>query len=210
MPLTEPPPLSFPDGLWQHSRRTELARGETLFVTGTPVHTVYLVERGELRAVRTLADGSEAVMMRAGPGELFAIASLFMPTYPCDAVAITATVVRALPRSDFEAALTAHPDFAAALVKTLAMGIKKQCGRVERLRLKRARDRVLHFLACESRDGSIELHMPLLAWANELGLEPETLYRVLAELEREGRITRNRRHIRLLVPARTGDARHGV
>jgi DNA-binding MarR family transcriptional regulator len=69
----------------------------------------------------------------------------------------------------------------------LARQARKQCSRQERLRLKRARDRVLHFLACEGgATGVVTWVSHLSELAAELGLERETLYRALAGLEAEG------------------------
>lgn len=112
----------------------------------------------------------------------------------------------AFPATAFQVALGEDAAFALALIRTVSVDLKTQCGRVERLRLKRVRDRVVHYLACESRDGNVDLGMPILEWADELGVEPENLYRVLAELEGEGRIARTGRRISLIGPLPPGCA----
>lgn len=174
-----------------------LEKGERLFTTGDKIERIYFINKGELRALRCLQDGSKAALMRALDGEFFALASLFMPNYPCDAIAARKTELLAFPHSVFIQALETDPLFSSALLKTMAFDIKTQCARVERLRLKRIRDRVVHYLSCESRDGKVDLQIPILAWADELGAEPETLYRVLAELEKENTISRSGRHVEL-------------
>jgi CRP/FNR family transcriptional regulator len=188
----------FPDDLLAVGRELKLAKGERLFSLGEAIDRVFYVQQGELRAVRCLADGSEAVMMRARDGEFFAIASLFLPSYPCDAEVGINTRLLSFPQPYFRAVLGRDPAFALALVREQSLGVKTQCARVERLRLKRARDRVVHYLACESREGLVRLAMPLIEWADELGMEPETLYRVLAELKDEQVIARRGKEIRLL------------
>lgn len=188
----------FPHELLRQSKEIRLAKNERLFSMGDTIDRVFFVTGGELRAVRHLADGTEAVMMRAHSGEFFAMAGMFLPTYPCDAVASTTSQLLAFPREAFQQAIANDAGLASALVRAMAGVVKTQCGRVERLRLKRVRDRVAHYLACESRDGTVHLNMPLLEWADELGSEPETLYRVLRELEAEGSITRDGRTIGLV------------
>ena len=48
--------------------------------------------------------------------------------------------------------------------------------------------RVLHFIECEGRDGKLELPSSRKAWAAELGLSHEALYRTLAQMEKAGSI----------------------
>ena len=48
--------------------------------------------------------------------------------------------------------------------------------------------RVLHFIECEGRDGKLELPSSRKAWAAELGLSHEALYRTLAQMKKAGSI----------------------
>jgi hypothetical protein len=110
-----------------------------------------------------------------------------------------------LPAKDVLAALNAGGDFAKTFALAMAANARRQCSRYERVRLKRARDRVLHLLICEGGpEASFTLTMPLVELAEELALEPETLYRVLRELTDEGLLERSRTHLRL-VGASAGD-----
>jgi CRP-like cAMP-binding protein len=186
-----------PPALAAASRLRKLRKGEAAFRAGQAVEQIFYVQQGEIRASRHQLDGNKAVMLRARRGEFFALTSLFMPRYPCDAEAAEASCVLAMPKDCFHEALAQDSAFALAVMQATAMAMKSQCTKVERLHLKRAGDRVLHYLACEQRNGKVELHMPLLCWADELGLQPETLYRVLAELEEQGLILREGRCITL-------------
>lgn len=181
-------PSFLPQALLRDSTWVGLTRNERLFRVGEPVEHIHFVLEGELLAVRYLNDGSEAVMQRARDGEFFAQSAMLVPLYSCDARAVAPTEVVRLPVRELRAALSSDGAFALAFTGQLAADLRRQCTRVERLRIKRARDRVRHYLACEG---------PLLSggaklqdWARELGLEPETLYRTLAELESCGEIRR--------------------
>jgi CRP-like cAMP-binding protein len=76
-----------------------LAPGETLFRAGGRSVGFYEVVSGTVRLLRTDRNGREAVLQTAGAGETLAEASLFSPTYHCDAVAATAAVVRFFPKA---------------------------------------------------------------------------------------------------------------
>jgi DNA-binding MarR family transcriptional regulator len=92
--------------------------------------------------------------------------------------------------------IASNGDFALRFSQFLALAMRRQCARYERLRLKRAGERVLHYLNCEltgPAGADLELDIPLAEWADDLGLEPETLYRALADLEKKGLIAREPR-----------------
>lgn len=191
--MTKDLPTYLPAALLQESTRIGLARNEHLFQLGEPAAHIHFVLKGELLAVRYLSDGSQAVMQRARDGEFFAQSAMLVPRYSCDARATCPTEVARLPVHELRTALTGGGAFALAFTGQLAADLRRQCTRVERLRIKRARDRVLHYLACEGPilGGSGTLQ----DWARELGLERETLYRTLSELEATGEIRRDKRGI---------------
>ncbi len=196
-------PAWLPAGLGPLTEVHALSKGASLFHLGQAVSRFYFVLSGELAAIRYMPNGAEAVMLTARTGEFFAEASLFLPTYTCEARAMTVCQVLSWPVQAFRDALASHPEAALAFTRTLAVNLRRQCSRVERLRLKSASDRVLHYLTCEAGpDGWCVLAGTQQNLATELALEPETLYRVLAQLEKTGRIERDIgqdiRRIRLL------------
>ncbi len=199
-PLPTPPLLTpLPADFLDQAQTRELGRGESLFRQGDPVRHVVIVREGELKAIRHQADGSECVMLRARAGEMFAESSLADSHYRCDGIAVEPTRVSLVPVDMLRAALGGEESLAYAFCMAIARQARKQCSRQERLRLKRARDRVLHFLACEGgADGVVSWTAPLSELAPELGLERETLYRVLAVLENEGMLRRTDGQLRLL------------
>jgi CRP-like cAMP-binding protein len=64
--------------------------------------------------------------------------------------------------------------------------LRSQC---ERLALRGATDRIEHYIEAEGNNGRLELSRTRKAWAAELGLTHEALYRALARLQRSGRIS---------------------
>jgi CRP/FNR family transcriptional regulator, dissimilatory nitrate respiration regulator len=192
-------PIKLTSELLAQVQELELAKGDYLFRQGDPVRFIVFVLEGELKASRYLQDGSECVMVRGRGGEMFAESSLAESQYRCNGVAVSAAKLVLVPVEALRAALGGEGGLAYDLCVALARQARKQCSRQERLRLKRARDRVLHFLACEGGAAGVVCWSAHLAeLASELGLERETLYRTLAGLETEGLLLRTDNQLRLL------------
>jgi CRP-like cAMP-binding protein len=192
------PPDFLPTTLLVASQRVELPAGERLFTLGAPVTQLYWLCRGELQAVRGAPSGQESVIMRARAGEFFAEATLFTPHYTCEAIARKPCVLFGIPVAPMRSALATDAKFSEQFLRSTVMALRRQCSRVERLRLRSASDRIQHYLTCEATaHGCCELDMPLNEWAVELGLEPETLYRTLRVLEESGELVRDKKRMRL-------------
>ena len=73
-------------------------------------------------------------------------------------------------------------------MRRLAREVRLLRARCERLSLRSAASRVVHYIESEGRDGRIELRCARKAWAAELGLTHAALYRALASLRRAKRI----------------------
>jgi CRP-like cAMP-binding protein len=191
-------PEFLPPTLMAVSKRLELPANEYLFRLGSPVEQLYWLIRGELQAIRTAPSGQELVMIQGRAGEFFAEGSLFTPQYTCTALAKKPCVLLAIPMASFRSTLATDVKFADMFLRATVSSLRRQCSRVERLRLRTATERILHFLSCESAaDGCCQLTMPLSEWAVDLGLEPETLYRTLRVLEDNGLVQRDKRRMRL-------------
>lgn len=178
------------------SETSDYATGDLLFRLGDTPQYLFLVLKGEARARRFGADGAQIVMQRSRSGDLFAEAGLAAPRYSCEGICALPSRILRIPLTALRDRTYSDGAFALSLTQFLALAMRRQCARYERLRLKRAGDRVLHYLNCEltgQAGAELELDIPLAEWADDLGLEPETLYRALAELEKQGLIQRQPR-----------------
>ncbi len=193
-------PAFLPDTLRSNASRVALIDGQMLFRQGESVEYVYYVRRGELMAVRYLPDGTEAVMQRARQGEFFGQSAIAVSHYACDARARSATDVVRLPVRRLTEALVSDGAFALAFAAQLAGDLRRQCTRVERLRIRRASDRLLHFLICEG--AMPEAGIPLVELAQELGLDAATLSRTIKDMRGRGEVVGQGRSVRL-APARS-------
>lgn len=173
--------------------------GQTLFRTGSRTAGLYEVVAGSIRLVRVDHSGREVVLHAAAAGETLAEASLFSPTYHCDAIATADSTVRLYPKvallHEFERDPSAAQDFMAMLARQV-MNLRT---RLEQRNIHTARDRIRHYLALNiGEDGrTVVLPGTLKDLAAELGLSHEALYRTLADMASDGEIRRDKRTIRL-------------
>lgn len=196
-------PVDVPSVWPQALRAAALARdyeaGAYVFRRMQPVQAVYQVLAGRIALQRDEADGTSLTLQTANPGDFLAEASLFAPSYHCDAVCLLNTRVLVLPAPAVLACLQNDASFALEWVGLLSRQLMRSRAREERLTLRAPRQRVLHCLRLESdAQGIFTLPGTLMQWAHGLGLAHETLYRTLARLEHEGLIARDGATIRLV------------
>ena len=178
----------------------KLKSGETLFRLGDRTEGLYEVVAGRIRLSRVDRSGREVILYVAGAGETIAEASLYSPTYHCDAIASTEAQVLLYPKRAVLAAFAKDAGAGQAFTAMLARQVMNLRTRIEQRNIRSARERVRHFLALNTgADGrTVELSGTLKDLAAELGLTHEALYRTLAALERAGEIKRSRGKITLL------------
>ena len=163
-----------------------LPKAAQLFNRGDRPAAMYFVVSGEVHLVRQSLAGGQVVLQRARTGFL-AEASLDQAAYHCDAVAVLPCELVTLPRKAFLEAL-AYDSFRSRWIAHLARELRRVRAQAERMSLKTAQERIIHYIETEGIDGSILLHQSKKEWAAELGLTHEALYRTLARMERSGNI----------------------
>jgi CRP/FNR family transcriptional regulator, dissimilatory nitrate respiration regulator len=186
-----------PPAIHRHSTLRALQATEILFRRGDKAPYIFEVERGRVQLIRYTIDSHAVVLHTAREGELFAEAALFASTYRCDAIAAIPSQVRLYPKRDLLAAFRRDPVLAEHFMAVLAAQIHALRARVEERNIRSARERVLHHLAVAvGSDGrTVDLEGPLKEVAVEIGLTHESLYRTLAQLEKDGAIVRRGRRI---------------
>jgi CRP-like cAMP-binding protein len=184
--LASPLLATLPEPVRRLTRLTEVPRHATVFHRGDRPQAMFFVLSGEVRLVRSSSSGGEIILQRTRRGFL-AEASLDQRVYHCDAVAACASSLLAIQRKAFSTALAAG-DFRDKWIAHLARELRKVRAQTERLSLKTARERVVHFIEIEGESGTVELHQSRKDWAAELGLTHEALYRTLAQMEKRGEL----------------------
>jgi CRP-like cAMP-binding protein len=176
-----------------------LKRGQTLFRAGQRTVGLYEIASGAVRLVRFDPSGREVVLHNAHAGDTIAEASLFSPTYHCDAIASTAARVRLYPKGALLTEFTRNPETAQPFMARLGHQVMTLRTLLERQSIRSARERVRHYLAVNvGADGrTVVLPGTLKELAADLGLSHEALYRTLARMAADREIKRLPGAIRL-------------
>jgi CRP-like cAMP-binding protein len=169
---------------------------EILARQGSAPESIYYVLKGELRLARPLKDGSEIVLQRVGHG-FIAESTLLTPHYEGDLIASTPTRCIAFELESFAASLRADATLRDWWSSGLVREIQKLREQCERLALRGAGNRVVHFIEAEGAGGELHMNRSVRAWAHDLGLTREALHRALRTLSRDGAISVEGRVIRL-------------
>lgn len=196
--MASPPPdflAYFDESVRVRIAERSLAPGQRLFLRGDRPKFMFYVAAGEARLTRTSPTGAEIVFQRASNGFL-AEASLDQPAYHCDGVSVTRTSVLAIPIASFRAAL-AGEDFRTYWLRRLSGELRRIRAHSERLALRTARERIVHYIETEGKDGAVELKQTKKSWAAEMGLTHEALYRALAAMQADGLIVAENKRIAL-------------
>lgn len=180
----------------------EIDAGKTLFRIGDRVHSVFAVIAGEVRLIRRNHNGAEVILQRSRGG-FFAEASLGNKAYHCDAVATAKGAALRFPAQPFRAALDEDVGFRDAWMSHLAREVRKLRTQCERLSLHNAADRIIHYIESEGTDGAVTLNQPRKAWAAELGLTHEALYRSLSRLQGDGTLSIDGNQIAIAITNKT-------
>jgi len=164
-------------------------KNERLFLTGKKPEWMFYVIAGEVTLERTGLQGEPVVLQRTRLG-FVSEASLKTAKYHCDGLAITDTNVIKVPINELAAALDCDPDFASRWISMLNAEVKRLRLHCERLSMKSVKDRVLHLINTEGKNGEYSVNTGLKSLAGELGVTHEALYRTLAALEKAKTIRR--------------------
>ena len=183
----------------QTLERRALARNEVLFKQGDTITAIYFLETGRLRLDRRTFDGRTLVLGATSAGRFFVEAALFAEIFHCDAVATEPSQVCIYPKPAVLEALRTNSESALSFMKLLAHEVIEVRQRMEIMKVRSAKERVLLYLDLNAGADSrtVELKGELQELAGELGLTRATLYRILASLERAGAIERADAHILL-------------
>jgi CRP/FNR family transcriptional regulator, dissimilatory nitrate respiration regulator len=167
--------------LLETSEPRALDAGAWIFHAGDPVSNMYFVTEGAVDLTRVTGAGTPIILQRARKGDFLAEASAYSAQYHCDARAVTAAVVLAVPVSRFRERLAEDAGLAEAWAALLAHAVQAARLRAEIRTLRTVAERLDAWLG-EGRA------LPAKgAWqdlAAELGVSREALYRELSRRRR--------------------------
>ncbi len=172
-------------------------KNERVFRAGTLPEWMFYVVAGEVTLERNGLHGEAVVLQRTRQG-FISEASLKVSRYQCDAVAITDTHVIKVPVRTLVQCLDIDPAFAGRWINMLNGEVRRLRLHLERLSMKSIRERLVHLVETEGKEGRYATPSGLKTLAGELGVTHEALYRAIAALESERVLSRDANHLVLI------------
>lgn len=184
-------------------QRRRLRRKQTLFRSGQPCHSLFLIHAGFFKTCVLSEDGREKITGFHLRGEMLGIDSFDMPTYACEAIALDTSEVWELPLPLLRANM---PEFLPCITSMLAGEIRSDWRWMLAMSTLNAEQRVVAFLldlasrleALGFSAHHLMLRMTRAELGNFLALQLETVTRALSKLAAAGLISVDGREIRIM------------
>jgi CRP-like cAMP-binding protein len=183
-------PAEFDEVLAHASLRT-MAPGECLFAQGEACTHFFFILSGIVKLCRVAPSGEEKVIDLVRHGQYFAEAVMFMGgRYPVHAHALEAARLVALDSQHFLALVRGNSDLCLRMLSGMSRRMHGLINEIDNLTLHSGAQRVIGYLLEQLPEGvlaspSIRLLVPKHVIASRLGIQPETLSRVLSRLRNE-------------------------
>ena len=177
--------------------------GEVIFLEGMPCAGLFLVQEGQVKLVKTSADGREQTLHFVQPGQSFNDVSVWDGEgNPVTAVAITPVTCWVIDRESMLRLVEQYPVLAISVIESIARRTRHLVQLVEDLSFRPVQARLAKLLLDEAKAHGHQDHMPRLMTQQEmaarLGTVREVVGRALRNLEHEG-IIRIERHRIIIV-----------
>lgn len=180
------------------SKQITYRKNQTLYVEGEPAARVFVIRKGTVKLSRSSPDGRELLLQLKGSGALTGFHALFMDHYAVTATACGTVEVCLLRSKDVLETVSEDPIFLQNLVKLCQHELVDAWNQLITFATAGPRSRVATLLlrAMPETVGEpgapVEVALPvsrrnLAEWLN---IAPETLSRILSELENKGMIMR--------------------
>jgi CRP/FNR family transcriptional regulator, dissimilatory nitrate respiration regulator len=176
-----------------------LVTGQILFVQQEPTEAIFWLKSGRIQLVTYTENGRQINHYGIKAGELFAEAALFRDHHTFTAIASAPSQVLILPKQLYLGVLRQQPHLAETFTAQIAQRLYHSEILMMLRGIRSAQQRVLHYLNLQAQgDGiTIAFDRPLKEVSGDLGVTPETLSRVLSQLQVQRKINRSQRKITL-------------
>ncbi len=176
----------------------EIGKKETLFHEGQSGHAMFLLVSGDIQLYKSSSEGKEIVVKSVKPGEVFGEVILFEQNeYPVSARALVSSTVLLLPKQQMLCLLT-EEGFRNDFIRMLMRKQRYLTERILYLTAYELEERFFRYLADQyGKKYEYFLNLSKRDMASNIGTIPETFSRLLARLEREGKIVWNNKVLKL-------------
>lgn len=182
--------------LRRDGRRMTFAPGQVIQQQGDRGDGFWMIESGRVSICRFGADGGVTVFGELGAGDLFGELAHFAGTArQVDAVAEASSVLVLVGARQIDRLLAEEPDFARALLASLAHQLRQAIEQIDRDRTLAADARVARLLFDLAEREGLEIAATQQSLADRAGLSRVTTGHVLGRLEQAGVIQKRYRKV---------------
>ena len=169
-------------------------KNDTIFYEGNSCAGIYILCSGSVKLIQSSKTGKQQNLNIVSPGELIYKSLLFHPgRHSITAQALERCEVNFFYRDEFLEGLKANNHLALNLIKVLSEEVEHSQERTRQILFKSAKERLADTLLTlgkkhgtrQGREISIELDLKREELAEMIGVEPETVVRLLSLLKRE-------------------------
>ena len=173
--------LALCERMWLNHAR----RGQILYTEGNGATHLYAIRKGRVKLVKSDSHGRERVTGLLGPGDLFGFEALFEQAYSSGAEAIAGCELCLASADQLHDLMAEVPRVATDLAKYLHFQLSRARDRQVAVTATGASAKVAAYLL-QSVDGDGADGLTLKDLGGMLGLAPETICRVMADLRTRG------------------------
>ena len=186
--------------------RRSVARGDTLFRSGDPFHSLYAVRTGFFKTCVSSEDGRDQVTGFQMAGELLGLDGIGTERHTCDAVALEDSQVCIIPYHQLEELSRELSDLQRHFHRLMSREIVRDHGVMLLLGSMRAEERLAAFMLNLTQRlrtrgfsaSSLVLRMTREEIGSYLGLKLETVSRAFSKFQDDGVLEVKQRQIRVL------------
>ena len=186
------------EGIISTARVRDYLCGEVMFFAGDPVNGVHLLTEGLVKLTQVSEGGTEVIYRFCVPGEVVSAAALALGTHRSTAVALRACRVLAWDAKTFEAALERFPVLQRKVQSILRRRLSELEKSIYEVSTQMASPRLarrliqLHDQIGRQANGRVEINITRESLAQMTAMTICTVSRLLAEWERQGRVSLGR------------------
>lgn len=184
----------------QASQVRHLSKGQFLFKKGdVPTH-FYVVFSGRVKLNLLSEFGDEKVVTIIEQATTFAEAIILgsVPFCPLNAEAMEASEVICIHAATYRDILSQSPQACFQTIAQLSKRLHWMIGEIDRLTLRNATYRLVHYVLEHSHSSEKTVDTPKAVMASRISVKPETLSRILKQLQDQSLLETDGREIRIL------------
>ncbi|MBT6093744.1 MAG: Crp/Fnr family transcriptional regulator [Rhodospirillaceae bacterium] len=200
LPLFQGLPADVLEDLLDQAVPREYPKGHVLFHRDDPADRFYILLEGWVKVFRDTIAGDEAVLGVFTSGETLAEAAAFLDHgYPASAQVVEDARLVPVFSSVIRREIHSNPDIAMNMLASMSRHMHHFVVEVEQLKTCSATQRVIDFLLrrCAADEGPAVIFLPYdkTLISRRLGMQPESLSRILSKLRKLGVRTEQNRVI---------------